>query len=134
MTDKTRKYNAITNKISITVFPQYLSAESNPAIGKFIYSYHITIENQGFHTVKLLTRHWSIIDSIQVRREVNGEGVVGQQPEIDPGQSFSYMSFCPLNSPIGKMKGDYNFRNLDDNSTFDAEIPEFLLISDFKLN
>lgn len=103
MTDKTKIYTQVTNDISISVIPAYEAADSNPAIGKFIYSYQVTIENLGHDTVKLLTRHWHIVDSIQIKREISGEGVIGQQPELHPGEMFQYMSWCPLNSPIGKM-------------------------------
>lgn len=134
MTDKNKIYSSISNDISISVLPKYAAAESNPAIGKFIYSYEITIENLSNATVKLLSRHWHIADSIQIKREVKGDGVVGQQPVLKPGQKFYYMSWCPLDSPIGKMYGTFTFKNLDDFSEFLVEIPEFILVSDFKLN
>jgi ApaG protein len=134
MTDKTKIYSAISNNISISVVPRYIPEESNPAIGKFIYSYEITIQNLGDSTVQLISRHWHIRDSIQVKREVKGEGVVGKQPILLPGESFSYMSWCPLDSPIGKMSGTFTFIHTDTEDSFEAEIPEFLLISDFKLN
>ena len=134
MTDKHKIYNEVTDDISISVMTKYESDESNPAIGKFIYSYQVIIENLGLDTVKLLSRHWYIVDSIQEKREVKGEGVVGVQPELKPGESFQYMSWCPLHSPIGKMFGNYQFINLTAKTTFTVNIPEFLLISDFKLN
>ncbi|MBK8349464.1 MAG: Co2+/Mg2+ efflux protein ApaG [Saprospiraceae bacterium] len=134
MTDKTKIYSAITDNISISVLPKYEAEESNPAIGKFIYSYQVTMENLGPKTVMLLSRHWFIVDSIQEKREVKGEGVIGQKPELSPGDIFQYMSWCPLHSPIGKMFGYFTFVNLADKSTFTVEIPEFLLVSDFKLN
>jgi len=134
MTDKNKIYHAITEDISISVLPKYQAEESNPAIGKFIFSYDVTIVNKGTNTVKLISRHWFISDSIQEKREVKGEGVVGVQPELQPGESFQYMSWCPLHSPIGKMSGSYTFINLTARSTFKVKIPEFLLISDFKLN
>jgi ApaG protein len=134
MTDKYKIYNAVTDDISISVMPKYEVEESNPAIGKFIYSYQVVIENLGTEAVKLLSRHWYIIDSIQEKREVKGEGVVGVQPVLKSGESFKYMSWCPLHSPIGKMFGHYIFINLESKITFKVEIPEFLLVSDFKLN
>ncbi|MBK9737373.1 MAG: Co2+/Mg2+ efflux protein ApaG [Saprospiraceae bacterium] len=134
MTDKNRIYNAITEQISISVIPRYEAEESNPAIGKFIFSYQVTIENIGLITVKLLSRHWHITDSIQIRREVKGEGVIGKQPVLKSGDVFNYMSWCPLNSPIGKMSGIYIFQRVEDKSTFEVVVPEFVLISDFKLN
>jgi ApaG protein len=134
MTQESKEYTEITEGIRISVLPSYEANESNPAIGKFIYSYQVTIENLSNDTVKLLSRHWHIVDSIQVRREVNGEGVIGQQPELQPGDTFQYMSWCPLHSPIGKMYGTYTFINLNEKKTFEVIIPEFLLVSDFKLN
>lgn len=134
MTDKFKTYNAVTDNISISVMPKYEPEESNPSIGKFIYSYQVIIENLGSDTVTLLSRHWYIVDSIQEKREVKGEGVVGVQPELKPGETFKYMSWCPLHSPIGKMFGHYLFMNLTAKTTFKVIIPEFLLVSDFKLN
>ncbi len=134
MTDKNKVYNELTNGINISVIPKYEPEESNPAIGKFIYSYQVTIENISSDTVKLISRHWYIVDSIQEKREVKGEGVVGVQPELNPGESFEYMSWCPLHSPIGKMYGTYMFINLTAKTTFQVNIPEFILVSDFKLN
>ena len=134
MTDKNLTYSAITDDISISVVPKYEPSESNPAIGKFIYSYQVTIENLSKDTVKLISRHWYIVDSIQEKREVKGEGVVGVQPELNPGETFQYMSWCPLHSPIGKMFGHYLFINLIKKTSFKVVIPEFILISDFKLN
>lgn len=134
MQDKTNQYQAVTENICISVQPKYEASESNPAIGKFIYSYYVTIENKGRSKVKLLSRHWHIVDSIQIKRQVNGEGVIGQQPELKSGEVFEYMSWCPLNSPIGKMFGHYTFLNMDQNVTFQVMIPEFILVSDFKLN
>ncbi len=134
MTSKNQIYTEITENISISVTPKYEAAESNPAIGKFVYSYLVTIENLGKDTVKLMERHWFIVDSIQEKREVKGEGVIGVQPEISPGDSFQYMSWCPLHSPIGKMYGYYTFLNLSTKNNIKVNIPEFLLVSDFKLN
>lgn len=127
-------YNAETKGISVSVLPEYIQEESNPSIGRFIYSYKIIIENNGLYPIKLLTRHWYIQDSILVKKEVKGDGVIGQQPEIPVGGSFSYMSWCPLNSPVGKMYGTFLCKNLDDNTKIEVEVPEFLLVADFILN
>ncbi len=134
MTDRSKIYNEVTNDISISVAPQYESAESNPAIGKNIFSYHVIISNLGSNNVRLLSRHWHIYDSNTVRREVKGDGVVGRQPELSPGQTFEYTSWCLLQSPVGKMYGTYLFLNLDSQETFEVIIPEFKLLADFKLN
>ncbi len=134
MNSTRNSYESTSNLIRLRVVPRYEAAESNPAIGKFIYSYHITLTNDNPFTVQLLYRKWQIVDSIQERREVSGEGVIGQQPVLAPGESFSYTSWCPLHSPIGKMYGTYLFANLAAETQFEVEIPPFLLISDFKLN
>jgi ApaG protein len=134
MKDKNIVYQSITENISISVVPNYEDSESNPAIGKFIYSYQVTIENLGNVPVKLLSRHWHIHDSIPIHREVKGEGVIGQQPIILPGEIFQYMSWSSLNSPVGKMFGKYTFVNMVEKFEFEVVIPEFLLVSDFKLN
>ncbi|MCE2788372.1 MAG: Co2+/Mg2+ efflux protein ApaG [Saprospiraceae bacterium] len=134
MKTKNNTYESTSNQVHIRVTPRYEANESNPAIGKFIYSYHITLTNENPFTVQLLQRTWHIVDSIQERREIRGKGVVGQQPVLAPGESFSYTSWCPLHSPIGKMFGSYDFLNLVNSQQFEVEIPEFLLVSDFKLN
>ena len=134
MMNKNNIYTSITESISISVIPAYETQESNPAIGQFVYSYQVTIENLGLLAVKLISRHWFIVDSIQVKREVKGEGVIGQQPIIEPGESFQYMSWCPLNSPIGKMYGSYLMQKIKTKEMITVTIPEFILVSDFKLN
>ncbi|MCZ2102058.1 MAG: Co2+/Mg2+ efflux protein ApaG [Chitinophagales bacterium] len=134
MTDKSKIYKEITNDISISVSPHYERVESNPAIGKNIFSYHVTITNLGSSNVKLLSRHWHIIDSNTLKRQVEGDGVVGQQPELGPGQTFEYNSWCLLQTPVGKMYGTYTFVNLDTQEQFEVVIPEFKLHADFKLN
>ena len=134
MTDKSNVYNEVTNNISITVQPQYVSAESNPAIGKNIFSYNIVITNLGLDPVKLLSRHWYIVDSNTSIREIEGDGVVGKQPELAQNESFEYTSWCLLQTSVGKMYGTYIFPNMDNNQPFEVVIPEFRLHSDFILN
>lgn len=134
MDSPTNIYKEITGFISITVIPKYEPIHSNPAIGKYIFSYQIIMENLGLVPVQLMSRHWNITDSINVKREISGEGVIGLQPEIEPGEEFTYSSWCPLHSPIGKMSGFYTFINKHSNEKFEVLIPEFLLVSDFKLN
>lgn len=134
MTHQSKIYTEVTNNISISVKPHYESDESNPAIGKNIFSYHVMITNLSEYRVKLLSRHWHILDSNTLRREVEGDGVVGQQPELNPDESFEYTSWCLLQTPVGKMFGTYTFVNLDTKMTFEVIIPEFGLHADFKLN
>jgi ApaG protein len=134
MTDKSRIYQAKTNRIVVTVKPTYQHKESNPSIGKFIFSYQVTIENNGFEPVKLISRHWLITDSLTPTREVVGEGVVGLQPVIEENQSFEYASWSPINSAIGMMSGTYTFIKVKDGSQFDVKIPPFYLYADYILN
>ncbi len=134
MDSSTKVYKEITGFMSISVVPKYEPIHSNPAVGKYIFSYHITMENMGLVPVKLLTRHWHIMDSINVQREISGDGVIGLQPVLDPSEEFSYSSWCPLHSPIGKMSGYYVFLNMNTKEKFEVSIPEFILVADFKLN
>ncbi|MCB9308656.1 MAG: Co2+/Mg2+ efflux protein ApaG [Lewinellaceae bacterium] len=132
---KENEYQMVSNGISIKVVPQYEEQHSKPSIGKFTFSYKVTIENMSNKPVKLVSRHWFIHDSIQIRREVSGEGVVGQQPVLKPGEVFVYSSWCPLQSSLGKMYGNYNFITLDEEKRkFEAAIPEFILAATFILN
>jgi ApaG protein len=123
-----------TNGITVSVETHYLPEHSNPRASKHIFGYHITIENGSTFTVQLLRRHWVIRDSNGQLREVEGEGVVGQQPVLAPGERHDYTSFCDLGSEIGKMSGTYLMVRRDDESLFEAVIPEFRMVAPFKLN
>lgn len=123
-----------TNNITVSVETEFLAAHSNPREGKYIFGYHITIENRGVHTVQLLRRHWVILDSDGALREVEGDGVVGLQPVLAPGEVHGYSSFCNLNTEMGRMSGAYLFTRTDDGSLFEASIPEFRMVAPFKLN
>ena len=129
-----RVYSQLSSGVRISVVPKYMAKESNPAIGKFIFSYEVQIHNSRKNPVKLLNRHWFIYESILIQREVKGEGVVGIQPEIIPGNTFQYTSWSPLNSSIGKMVGRYEFEDLETKELFSVQIPEFILTADFILN
>jgi ApaG protein len=124
----------ITNGIKITVDTQFEPLHSNALENKYLYSYHIAIENLSEYTVQLLSRHWFIFDSIGVKREVKGDGVIGQQPILQPGQLHEYSSWCPLTTALGRMYGSYLMRRLNDQSTFKVEIPVFELLAPVKLN
>ena len=124
----------ITRGIRISVTVDYQPAFSKPAEAQFIFSYEITIENQSNLTVQLLRRHWHILDSLGIAREVEGEGVVGQQPILNPGECHVYQSWCPLRTPIGLMTGTYLMENGEDHSTFLVRIPEFRLVAPFVCN
>lgn len=125
---------AITKGIKISVEPKYLQAESQPVAGRHIFSYHIVIENVSDQSVQLMSRHWYILDSFSATREIQGDGVVGQQPILHPGESHDYVSWCPLESDVGLMFGYYKMRVVDTEEYFEVRIPEFTLISDAKLN
>ena len=124
----------ITDGVKISVETQYQPEYSNPANEHFMFAYKISIENLSDYTVQLLRRHWTIFDSNGTHREVEGEGVVGLQPVIEPGDSHEYISGCNLKTDMGGMKGTYQMVRLIDNSLFDAQIPEFHLVAPFKLN
>ena len=115
--------------IRITVRPLYLRDQSRPSHRHYIFAYFVRIENIGEQTVQLLRRRWLIHDSIGEDTEVEGEGVVGEQPTIPPGQVHEYQSFCVLKSPSGYMEGEYYFVRADATS-FAAEIPRFTLSAD----
>jgi ApaG protein len=123
-----------TQGVKVTVTTNYLPDYSSPAQQHFVFAYKIHIENNSEFTVKLLRRHWFIHDSNGVVREVEGEGVVGQQPVLEPGESHEYVSGCNLKSGIGKMRGTYLMERLVDGRQFQVVIPEFVLIVPYKLN
>lgn len=124
----------ISEGVSITVETFYQEAQSNPLRCDYLFAYRITIENLSSLTLQLLSRHWFIIDSSGLNREVQGDGVVGQQPVLKPGESYQYVSAVNLNSDIGKMYGQYIMMNLSQQKTFRVVIPEFQLIAPFKFN
>ena len=114
------------NKIQIDVETRYIEEQSNPDQNYYVFAYTITIQNKGNQGAKLLTRHWVITDSNQKVQEVRGDGVVGEQPELKPGEQFVYTSGTMLETSVGTMKGSYQML-ADDGSYFDAPIDEFVL-------
>lgn len=112
----------------------YQPMQSNPLNSEYLFAYRITIENLTAYPVKLLSRHWHIIDSNGTHREVEGDGVVGQQPVIAPGNSYQYTSAANLHSDIGKMYGTYLVENLFNKRKLTVRIPEFQLIVPAKMN
>ncbi len=124
----------VTEGVSITVETFYQPEQSNPLGSDYLFAYRITVENLSTMPVKLLRRHWHIIDSNGSYREVEGEGVVGQQPVIEPGASYQYISAANLNSDMGKMYGTYRMENLYNKKQFTVAIPEFQMIAPFKMN
>ena len=121
-------YERTTHQITITVRPFYLEDQSVPEARHFVWAYHVRIENQGDETVQLLTRHWRITDSAGNLQEVRGDGVVGTQPVLRPGETFEYASGTPLPTPSGIMVGTYHMRS-EKGEDFDVNIPAFSLDS-----
>ena len=129
-------YTKTTNSINITVNPYYLEEQSEPDEQHYVWAYQVTINNLGPDTVKLKNRYWKIIDSNGIKQEVRGEGVVGEQPVLNPGEKFEYTSGTPLSTPSGFMEGYYEMEN-NQGIKFEVYIPQFSLDSPFtstKLN
>ena len=124
----------ISEGVNIIVDSRYQPEHSNPEKNQFTFIYKITIENNNDFAVRLLRRRWFIFDSNGVKREVEGEGVVGIQPMIEPSKSYHYISGCNLNTELGKMQGSYLLENLSNKKTFNVVIPAFVLEAPFKLN
>jgi ApaG protein len=113
-------------QFEVRIKTQFLPEQSDDESGPYVFAYTIIISNKGQHAAQLLTRHWIITDAENEVQEVKGEGVVGEQPVIKPGQSFEYTSGCPLPTPVGTMKGSYTFVG-HDGIQFQVTIPEFVL-------
>ena len=124
----------ITHGIEISVKTRYYAPQSDPRNNHYFFVYEITITNKSDYTVKLLKRHWDITDALGEKREVEGEGVVGETPSLEPAQSFSYNSGCNFVTDIGKMSGYYTMKKLVDQSEFNVAIPEFVMVLPAKLN
>lgn len=124
----------ITEGIKVSVETEYQPAYSSPSQYHYVFTYRVTIENQSDSTIQLLNRHWDIYDAALLKREVEGEGVVGQQPVLEPGQNHQYVSGCNLKSGIGKMGGSFLMERLVDGQLFKVQIPEFTMVAPFKLN
>ncbi|MFA5990035.1 MAG: Co2+/Mg2+ efflux protein ApaG [Sphingomonas sp.] len=119
---------AQTRGVVVRVSTSYLAEQSEPRRGRWFWAYHVRLENESALGVQLLTRHWVITDGRGARHNVEGEGVVGEQPLIPPGGSFDYVSGCPLSTPTGSMQGSYRMI-AEDGSAFDVAIPKFTLIA-----
>ncbi|MGZ8191127.1 MAG: Co2+/Mg2+ efflux protein ApaG [Methylococcaceae bacterium] len=114
------------NKIVVEATPHFIEAQSAPDENRYVFAYTITITNAGVVPAKLLTRHWLITDSNGKVQEVRGEGVVGEQPYLKPGEAFRYTSGAMLETPVGTMRGDYTMRS-DEGDDFNAVVPQFTL-------
>lgn len=115
-----------TNKINIEVSPAYLADQSDPSNDHYVFSYTVTIRNEGKEPARLLTRHWVITDGDGQVQEVRGEGVIGKQPVLAPGEDFSYTSGTFMHTPVGTMRGSYQMVT-DSGEKFEADIPGFTL-------
>lgn len=124
----------ITEGIEVSVETHYQPEYSNPGQSEFLFAYKIRIENHNHFTVKLLRRKWYIFDSNGTYRQVEGDGVLGVQPVIVPGQTYSYISGCNLTSEMGKMWGVYTMENHLNHKIFQVEIPSFEMYAPLKLN
>ena len=125
------KYERVTRNIRVAVVPSFLDDQSEPSESRYLWAYHITIENTGGETVQLLSRHWRITDSRGRVREVRGPGVVGEQPVLQPGGAFEYTSGAPLETPSGFMTGTYQMRAIS-GENFEIDIPLFALGSPYE--
>ena len=124
----------ITKGVEVSVETEYQPEYSSPRQYHFVFTYKITITNKSEYTIQLLRRHWHIHDSAFKNREVEGEGVVGQQPTLEPGQTHQYVSGCNLKSGLGKMYGTYLMERVLDGKRFKVNIPEFTMTAPYRLN
>ena len=124
---------ATTDGIRVSVESEFRPDRSSPAQGRFLFTYSVDIRNGGTTPARLLSRHWIITDARGEQEEVTGDGVVGQQPHLAPGESFQYTSFCVLRTPLGQMLGTYTMSR-DDGTRFEAAIAPFALAVPAALN
>ena len=124
-------YNAVTRQISVTVTPYFIEDQSDPEDNHFVWAYQVNIENIGRETVQLKSRYWHITDANGQVTEVRGDGVVGEQPVLRPGESFEYTSGTPLSTPSGIMVGRYQMETKGGEG-FEIDIPAFSLDSPYQ--
>ncbi|MBK1662563.1 Co2+/Mg2+ efflux protein ApaG [Paracraurococcus ruber] len=122
-------WTAVTREVRVTVRTYFLADQSEPDRGHFAWAYRVTIANEGRRTVQLLKRTWLITDAQGRTQRVHGDGVVGERPVLDPGESFEYTSGTPLATPSGFMRGLYHMVAVESGESFDVEIPGFSLDS-----
>lgn len=123
-----RGSDTVTQGIRVRVTPRYLPAESDPDARRWVFAYHVVISNQSDRRAKLQARHWVIVDADGRAREVRGEGVVGECPDLAPGQSHEYASYCPLPTAWGTMEGSYQMEG-EDGREFAARVARFYLVA-----
>lgn len=119
-------YAATTRDITVRVAVSFLPEQSDPANNRWFWAYHIRLQNNGPLAVQLMTRRWIITDGRGSGHQVEGDGVIGEQPVIAPGDAYDYVSGCPLDTPTGSMRGSYRMVG-EDGSSFDVAIPRFAL-------
>lgn len=127
-----RGSEAVTHGFRVVVVPRYVPEQSDPASGKYLFSYHINIANESGVHAQLISRRWVIVDGDGERHEVEGEGVIGEQPDLAPGRGFSYSSFCPLQTHWGTMEGRYTLQVRSGprmGETFDIDVARFFLVA-----
>lgn len=124
-------YISSTGPIKVTVFPIYLDTQSSPNENHFLWAYHICIENTGNEPIQLRMRHWEITDAYGRKQIVNGVGVVGEEPTINPGETYEYTSGTPLTTPSGLMTGHYEMER-PNGDRFTVNIPSFSLDSPYQ--
>ena len=124
---------AVTNDIRVEVLARHVPEQSRPLEGIWVFQYTVRITNQGQQTVQLISRHWIITDALDHTEEVQGPGVVGEQPVLAPGESFQYSSWCPLKTPMGMMHGTYQMAGAD-GKQFDIQIAPFALKARYTVN
>ena len=122
-----KSYSTITNDVQITVWPEFVDSKSSIIGDLYIWSYHVRIENRKQESIQLTSRYWRIIDEKGIVQEVNGEGVVGEQPIIAPNASYQYSSGVHLRYPSGIMMGRYNMKKIEGGEVFEVVIPTFSL-------
>jgi ApaG protein len=121
-------HSATTDEVTVRVAVSFLPEQSEPGRGRWFWAYHVRVENSGRRAVQLMAREWTISDGRGGRSEVKGEGVVGEQPVIEPGGAFDYVSGCPLPTPTGWMEGHYHMVS-EEGRGFDVAIPRFPLVA-----
>jgi ApaG protein len=124
---------AVTHEVRVEVIARYSPENSRPAQNAWIFEYTVRITNQGDAPVQLRSRHWIITDALEQVREVEGPGVVGEQPTLRPGESFKYSSWCPLTTPTGRMEGTYQM-SAANGDAFDIEIAAFGLKAPYSVH
>jgi ApaG protein len=119
---------AVTNGFQVDVAPMYLPDHSNPEARRWVFGYRIRVSNRSDRAATLISRRWWIVNADGEAEEVRGEGVVGEQPRMGPGESFTYSSFCPLDTPWGTMEGEYTMRG-EDGEPFKVAVGRFIFVA-----